>query len=626
MPAENLSAPTERCRCPFPDCPSIGGELDIEQTESAYRLGQSKLYQCEICGRVASRCVYDCAGLNRPASRFCSHCGQPQWDPDAPLTLDAIWRVATVPEDLPVGAAGASVYNVRHGKPPAHPPSPPSPESTAKTVAAELVASLDNRLFPVRNELTSWSIAHGLIFLHQGGGGLAVIHSRGDLATGSLGRTSSVEKTPGPCWTESERTVFTIPDSWPEGVAAGYNLEFGRPYPPVVTADQRFVLFSAPYGVAALNLSDLPGWSVDPVSRPRVLANLGAQRHPEWILIAPPVPLESRGHDGRIEVSIGLLFAQLNQAGNDGGQAVQYVWQVIDLPTTADSSSVITAADLPGMERIALTGPYCQILVVHSRRRTAGTGLVFVTPHGMWAATLTYARRQERLRLMRLQSHTHHDSNRLLKGDLLLDAEVESRNRFRWRHLLYSDTVDAIEDNQLVLWFAQHSGTHEGVYRVLTFSWPDPESQAPTDGTATVSLLPVSDRPIVPVGLGLRDGLARAYFLTEDRGALCSHRAGEQKLTEEHGAFLPDMEHPVGLTLNDPLVFLLVRIEDGVEQGDYLQVRSIRSMEAPPLRWGPFRLEADPLYWGECVFICERRQDRLSIHRIALRAQAAMES
>jgi hypothetical protein len=75
------------------------------------------------------------------------------------------------------------------------------------------------------------------------------------------------------------------------------------------------------------------------------------------------------------------------------------------------------------------------------------------------------------------------------------------------------------------------------------------------------------------------------------------------------------------MTLADPLL-ISIALRDGQEgdarDEDMITVRSIRSLDAPPLEIGPFRLEADPLYWNQCLFVCERKHERLNILRIAL--------
>ena len=500
------------------------------------------------------------------------------WDPDHTHVVTDYWDAALIPDDLP---------NI------------PAVDNLSK---AETVTQLDSSLFPQRTELLAWSVSHGLILIHQGGGGLAILQAYADSHKTSPCKT---------LWTAAERSLFAVPESWPNSMQIDYDSSLGRPYPPFTTTDQRFAVFSSPSGVAVFPLCELAGWAVDPGPKPIPLVELGGQRVPEWLVAAPPVFLESRDHDGRYEISVGLLFIRRGLTKTAGVNTPRFYWKVIDLNANLIGHQKLTQKDFTEWEPLPIEGGSCQPVSVRSRQRTSAIGLVFATPRGMWVGTVPYDQRHSPLRISPLNLTPAGNHTEATLQGLMLNAEVERRNFLRWERILCRKLIDSVETQQVVLWFAERAGTREGIYKVITFSWPEEGKGGPSP---TVSVVEVSPRAIVPVGLGQRNGIAQMFFLM-DRGALYSHQVGEQ-LRSEHGAFLPDIEQVSGIQLIDPLLISVARISRSAL--DEITVRSIRTIDLPPRKFGPFRLEADPLYWNGHLFVCERRDQQIHVLRITI--------
>ena len=603
-------------RCPFPGCASD----DENQNQTCVQLPGLKWCECLCCGRISSRCIFeDCTGVNRAFSRFCVHCGRSLWDTDSPVRVDDLWRAASLPADLFQRSSLRTTDDLvpLHGK---------------STHEAPVVATLDSRMFPPRKELISWSIVDGVLLLHQGGGGIAAIyayvnHNQEELtpnkhASGNSAASENLDeeelkglnRAKSPFWSVTERTAFPAPDRWRTKTLPHLNLEFGRPYQPVVTGDHRFALLSAPYGAAVMPLNNLPGWSAQPAVGLISLVRLGNQQIPKWTLAAAPIPIQQHNLDGKVEWAIGLLICNRPDGDSSNPAKLQYFWRVIDLSPDIDQREPLTSTLLESTNATPLPvkGGVCQVIHMSGGVASSESGLLFATPLGIWISRISFETRHNPL----VASQIRAENESFVLDNLRLNAEVESRNRFRWDRLLTAAGNESLDELQLVAWYANFRESGESTYNVLSFSWP-----TETESEVMASALSVSNLPVAPVGIGRNSGTRNAFFLTADRGELFSHQIGEQP-KPEHRAFMTKMDELIGITLCDPLVIAVRRSRTerlDAEKEDFISVRSLRTPELPPLNFGPFRLESDPIYWMGGIYFCERLQDRLAVRRIDLK-------
>lgn len=227
-------------RCPFPDC----GDRQARCTELS-----DGVYLCEQCGRLSHRCVHtNCRSLCRPFSRFCRQCGRTQSE-----------------ENESPGEVRWSAF-LQFDRPWRFPNSESIPDEPQTVLDLQ---QIEGYLSP--QGLLAFTWIDGMLALHQAGGFAAIVHPFAEKAK-HHGHSPL-------CWSALD----------PYRVRNSRELNEIRAYPPLVTHDRKFVLFSSPNSCFGVTTSALPGWGVSGQAESFVV--LDDRLLAEDELAAPPVSL-----------------------------------------------------------------------------------------------------------------------------------------------------------------------------------------------------------------------------------------------------------------------------------------------------------------------------------------------
>jgi hypothetical protein len=516
-------------RCPYPDCTHQG---------DAFESMSDGVYLCPGCERLSVACgAAGCTALNRPMSHFCRICGRDlfsrtkgpeiaqRWRDAA--QFDYPWRLA--PEGLGPPALVAELNHAPGYRPP--------------------------------HVLLEWTLLDGVLAIHQGGGFLAVTHP--------FAEAEEDASSPGLLWSQAEENYLTLPD-------IAYEADDFRPFPPTPTPDHRYLLFSTPYAVFALDLCSLPGWTVSSRSHDFRLLFQCLDR-PEVRLAAAPIPLSTN------PPQVGLL---LYDAARE-----KYLWTLLNVAAPENRTPAEVATVLP------LEGAPCQ------HRIAAGQAIAFSTDRGHWVWRIEDALESDPKPMRRTWPGPHGG------GTLVLDQHVERRGYLTWsrQHLEASRrTRDSREPSGAFEWCYQviDDQTRRRRFQSYQVSLPGLEATFPTN--------PAKFAAAIPLGQRWLDSLAETWFLgAEEDGQLYRRGPGVKELSPTR-ILTVDSNEIDGLQLADPLLTIVSRDSAGAPQRI-----SIYTLEDPriPMTLEVLKLRADPLVWSNWLFTCETDGGELRIFR-----------
>jgi hypothetical protein len=594
---------------------------------------------CPRCSRLSTRCVHaGCEGWNRPGARYCVLCGRSQWDREAAYDVAAIWkRAEAAPADW--DQFTAQCHRLAEGT--SHTVDMPSERGVIGSqamavpqgdgiVRVEPVMELDPAQFPRRREKMRFMVAGGVLFLHQGGGGIAAMHAMKSKGTFAA-----------PFWQIRESDCLPVPRGWPGSRSPEIDPCYARPFSPVVSHDLRFVVFSTPYGVAVWPLADLPGWSTGDGRRlPHAVVKLGEQSLPLVTLAARPVLIEHRDSSGNVESAMGLVFARRRSLNDEP----EYLWTIIDLSNEGLEAGALTAETLtssspPVAVPLPLRGSCCQTELLRGVDATDCRGVLFATPVGLWSASIDFARRRtpfvvtEVLGSQRVSTDPpgtvrQNELDRTMQ--LAMDADVPQRNRFRWDGVFISPTVsEDADDAQFTVWFWEHAGSQERYLASITLILG-------RDFSSRVVEPSRKTRAGLPIGLIVHGGTTAHALLSNDDGGLFFHKPGGFVLDQKK-AFFTSPGSIVGISLFDDLAVAVRRLVDDSgsvmdkrhtgREMDSITVRSVAHWNSPTwpsessTRPGPLsrlQLEADPVYWLGHLWLCDGSGPKISLYRVPL--------
>lgn len=540
--AANSSSPL---RCPYPNCGDPGGSLEHLS---------GGVYCCARCSRLSMMCSEPsalsadgsapCAALNRPFSRFCRRCGSPLWSRRRGRTIAERWRLASRFDDA---------YRLSAQSPADEPALAFGPP-----VNVIQLQDLDGARPP--QVLLEWRFVDGVLAIHQGGGFMAVVNPfAGDDQGSSLGR---------PIWTQPEERHVELRD-------AAYEAQVFRPYPPAVTGDRRYLLFSTPYAAFALDLCSLPGWTAGSRGADfRTLVDCTSQ--PDFRLAAAPVPLSQDPHQ------VGLLLY--------GQTRGEYFWRVLDLARGPARPSPLNSETLVPLK---MRGWPCQSVTVEGRV------IALSTDRGHWVWRLSDAAAGKADAMVRTWPAGEST------GTLFLDYHVGDRKRF-WRARQRVCWENPLGGRDGFEWYYQVSpdGIRGGQLEYYFVPLSTLEAKLPTRAETHREATPIGPWRSPDSG-----NMMEMLFL--DGGTLYRSAGGVAQLG--FLGLLMDPDEILSLWLDDPLLVVLSvdKVRSGCQQ---ITVFSLRDQQQR-IHEGGMRLAADPLVWSRWLFTCRREGARLAVCR-----------
>lgn len=511
------------------------------------------VYQCAECCRLSLLCG-QCNDLevgrtlNRVFAAYCRRCGGSLQHPKRADSYFRQWTLASRFE-----------YDWRY--------------VSTESPVAECVADLhDVPGFRAGTQvLLERSFVDGLLAVHQGGGGMALVRV--------FSPTSSRSKPNGPLWAEPEEEAVEVPDG-------DYVPEVFRPYPIVRTWDGRRLLFSTRYAVFCLDLRSLPGWNIDPEHTDyRAIASFS--RVPDWRLAAAPIAIPAALSG---ESQVGLLVRHVRSNA--------YRWKTLDLEAQQavdDDAASWTELDLRG-------APV-------QWRAIGRQGIAFSTPLGQWWWDFSAAERCQSAELRRVLDYT------TAARQLVLDQHTSELNSFR-RPMQY--VLPVKEGRQVVGYGAYYRSTGGGSLETCYVRLEG--------GTADNPRMLLGASTAIPMGRWSEPdtGLTEMLFLAHAGGGGELYRQPPGLLTLDRlPEWTPAPEEIHGLYFVDPLLVLL--LEDDAPGMRQLEFRTLRHSANRPVVKG-LRLVADPLMWSRWLFTCERQGDEHRVYRRTFEVRSERDS
>lgn len=548
--------------CPYPDCSAN----QAEEAEDTLIPLWDEVVLCRVCGRIGLRCPdAHCKVVNRPFTRFCVLCGQSQWDMDGQLDAGQLWQRA---------AEFDRSWRFIESTPP----------------VMRTVHTLSRRIFRPGVERPTWIIGDGVIFLHQGGRGVAAVHAFGDLANRS--EAMAIE--------ESE--LFHPPGEWRLHVSEKL-INFQRPYPPLLSKNRMHLVYSTPYGVATMSPGLLEGWCTEKGKHsPRTVLDLGQQDPAtgrlSW-LAAQPVLLD-RTTSGRCDCWLGLLLATAT-VRNSSVLNLTYAWHVVNASQLAEPLRGVPEDAVP----LSMTGDHFQIEFLGS------IGLLFATNRGLWLWPVPRTDDpkpwdpQSLIQVWSQPGATGHE-----RVEIVLDQQIRERNYLSWRSLVVLGGDEVHQRGSLRIWLRIRGQDERESLQRLDLYWNDGRFGAPN-----TAMFP-DERRVIPVGSGIDRGGEAAYFFAGDAGQLRFAPFSEQTLRNQHEAFANPMSSLQSVQVLDPLVILVrdARIGSAHELAEFspdastefaVQLRTLTQLNNFGPEIGPIILVNDPLFWLSSLFCLE---------------------
>lgn len=532
-----LSETTVELRCPYPSC---------APRDRKFESLSGGVYRCGACSRLAAQCgAGGCEALNRPLSHFCRKCGRDLTSRSHGPTLAERWR-------------DAAQFDYAW-------------QLASSELAAPLVtAHLENAAgFRSPEVLLQWTLIDGLLALHQGGGFVAVTHPFAGADESDADRHTLA---PPLLWSQPENGYVQLPD-------APYRADLFRPYPPRVTGDRRYLLFSTPYAAFVLDRRTLPGWSVD--GRHADFRTLFTwSEHPHLRLAAAPVPLSHAPHRAGL-----LLYNE---------QTRQHGWSVVELDDAGPLPTLV-------VHPLPMQGDHCQWLMVGDQ------ALAISTEYEHWVWRLEDALQASVAEMARTWPRTESHAR------LVLDQDVANRQLFSWplQHLAtgarphaWSEKLDGFE------WCYQFEDADRGHRRFESYgvSLPDLSAKYPSTPAQHAGAIPLGPRWPVQ---GDDEGLSEFWFLSADKEGRLYRRSPAVKSLEPTQVLTVPREEIQGLRFDDPLLTVVSIDADKTYRIKLFPVhRSGLAATAERLR-----LVADPLIWSNWLFTCERDENHVLVRR-----------
>lgn len=329
-----------RLTCAYPDCDRKGEVVCF---------GEEAVAICTHCQRLLLRC-YDgsCGRTNRIWVHYCRHCGKKlnQLNDSNCRDFYARLRIASWNVEREFGGKGLKT-NVSE-------PSPAGGLDTKPEVVGgedqarpsiwplccqEVVSCYLNDLdgFQPDNSRVTWSFLRGLLAVHQSGGVIVLAHPFVKVDQATVASAA-------PC-----SFLDDFIDSQDSAV----------PYEPV-DVGSRFVLFTRPRCMRAVDIWTLSGWAARPSSRSYVL--LIDERQGDVIIAAPPVCIDEE------EYKVGVLLYR----------DPDYRWFVYSISKTPADSRIPLHEAWNEAEKLEISGYPCQVFVA------AQQALAFASDKGQW--------------------------------------------------------------------------------------------------------------------------------------------------------------------------------------------------------------------------------------------------
>lgn len=512
-----------------------------------------------------------CTALNRPYSHYCRRCKTP---------LLSRWHGPTIAERW--HKAGQFPDGRRLS------PVPPDGQEPAlgTTVCITHLQDLEGARPP--GVLLEWKFIDGILAVHQGGGFMALVNPFSSLAGGGHREL--------PIWTHPEESLVEMVD-------ATYEAQGFRPYPPVATRDRRYLFFSTPYAVFALDLCSLSGWAAGNRNADfHTLLDCTAES--DLRIAAAPIPL------GHTPYRVGILLYQASRN--------EYRWLVLDVPgggvvrPRAGGESLV----LPVRGTLPQFGCPCQVAVSGNQpiaqptarggreeRRDGKTDAVIALSttqgHWLWRFSDALAGKVDAM----VRTWPAGDS----AGTVCLDYHIEDRRRFSFPRQRVTETA---HDGSGFEWYYQCSPGGIGAGQLEYYYVPlgTLAANLPTRAMRHAGALPLG--PWRPPDSGR---VSEMIFL-DTTGDLYDCPSGVSPMN--FFDILTDFNKIVGLWLDDPI--LMVLANDPAENRSHeITILSLRDRQRR-IRAGRLRLRADPLVWARWLFTCQLDGANLAIYRSEL--------
>lgn len=398
-----------------------------------------------------------------------------------------------------------------------------------------------------------------MLALHQAGGFAAIVHPFAEKAKQN-GHSPL-------CWSALD----------PHRVRTSRELNEIRAYPPVVTLDRKFVLFSSPKSCFGVSTSTLPGWGVS--GQPESFILLDDRLLAEHELAAAPVSLSfASGKDASpVSCRVGCLLRSADRAS--------YQWRVIEIQ--GSHTRVVCEARLP------LIGSPAQILAAHPAL------LVFATPKGHWWWKWGEANSENPDPPRR--SLGEHDAD----PELQLDRQIEEHHIFSWRRQhLRSESGEQFssQTKAVVVGYECQGNAGAGFYKI-----------AISEGRAEYHTPLTSSGKLIPVGTDGADLLLIGNTRDKQDAELYRLSLGTNTAEASPGAVTPDLLNVNGIQVRSPLMLLVCN-----DTGQRFRVRVLRLDSGPsydPVEITGLSLWSDPIVCAEFLFTVEQQDDQIRLVR-----------
>lgn len=457
-----------------------------------------RIFLCKKCLRLSVQCENGhCNVLNRAFSRHCRRCNDDMHVKDWVGPAKQFWSACIEKESL--SDLG-----------------PPSP-----------VAELPRLQAP--NSIVEMAFFHGLLFLHQAGGFITALHPFGKFGDPLI-------------WSVAEK-VKCRPTL--------------RPFKPVLTDDQKYVLFSTPIAVHSLHLWSLPDWTHDDEPRFHCVVSLANPGDPH--LVAPPISLGGQ--------QFGLIARDEDH---------RYFWRRFDLTPNQKLSPTLT---------LPIQGTPCQIFTLDTQ------AICISTPQGHWVWKREHALANKVEEIQRTWEATP-------RQQLRLDEEHHNPIHFHLARQVLRPYFSDDDEMVSCQWIFAIGAAHD--YELFQYKI-DLIREIKADLPQAIDL-----HGAIPVGVHkdsshsivvLRDGKLLRY-VNGRAGSWPSASAGVGS-------------NIIGLIFHDPLMIIV-----GSER-DEKRTLTLRSLHHPnqhqSVLLGP--IQSDPLVWANWLFTLERNGDQLTLVR-----------
>ncbi|MCX7406661.1 MAG: hypothetical protein NTZ32_01095 [Planctomycetales bacterium] len=527
--------------CPFPDCRDRQAQCD-ELSDGVYLCGQ--------CGRLASLCIAsNCKTLNRPFARFCRHCraaqstdsqqspGHQRWSAFAEFDRPWHFQSAQVSD-----SEVCSVIDFHHQIPGYRRP----------------------------QRLLSHTWFDGLLAIHQAGAYAAIVHPFADRA--------QQEGHSALCWSTSDHV----------GGSPGQVTSDLRAFPPVVTPDRRFLLFSSPRAVFGVEVASLPGWGV--MGNTHEFTVLTEDDLAGFELAAAPVALSpvQTAKDQTGPCLVGLLLRSVCEA--------TYRWRVVDLQKTDTVVRPLHECSLP------LLNSQAQIL------SAAPQAIVFATKAGHWWWTWQDAQNGSAENLRRSWQP------RLPDDELALDKHIVELNLFTWQR------------QHLVAAFGQHSLSHGAGVMELCYARSGRSGTAPAEFYKVNIADSHADHPtelsttgrLIPIGTDGADLLFLGNTAADRTAELWRRDLGVNRASSLPGVIAQQITDVIGVQIRAPLMLLVCNDDQSTPVQRRYRVRVLRLDSSPnyeTVEIPGLCLMADPIVCAEYLFTIEQHDEGMRLVR-----------